>query len=48
MDNGIEDCRKSEELVRLIRRVARDLFFELIDEHLDDYEHKEKPAREEE
>lgn len=32
-----------EELVRLIRRVAREVAWEIIDEHLDDYEHKEKP-----
>ena len=31
-----------EKLVRLIREIA----WEVIDEHLDDYEHKEKPAKE--
>jgi len=31
-------------LVELIRRVARDVDYEVKDEHLDDYEHKEKPA----
>ena len=31
-------------LVELIRRVARDVAYEVMDEHLDDYEHKEKPA----
>jgi len=33
-----------KKLVRLIRRIAKDLFYELMDEHLTDYEHKEKPA----
>jgi hypothetical protein len=33
-----------ERLVRLIRRVARDVAYEIIDEHLDGYEHEEKPA----
>jgi len=33
-----------EHLVRLIRRVARDVAYEVMDEHVDDYEHKEKPA----
>lgn len=35
---------KHKKLVRLIRKVAKDVFCELMDEHLDDYEHKEKPA----
>ena len=33
-----------ERLVRLIRRIAREEAWEAIDEHLEDYEHKEKPA----
>jgi hypothetical protein len=37
-----------ERLVRLIRRIAREEAWEVVDEviveHLDDYEHKEKPA----
>jgi len=37
---------KHKKLVRLIRKVAKDVFYELMDEHLDDYEHKEKPAEE--
>jgi len=37
---------KHRKLVRLIRKVAKDLFYELMDEHLDDYEHKGKPAGE--
>lgn len=35
---------ENEELVRLIRRIAREAAWEVIDEHLDDYEYKEKPA----
>jgi len=37
---------KHKKLVQLIRKVAKDVFYELMDEHLDDYEHKEKPAEE--
>jgi len=37
---------KHEELVRLIRRIAREEAWEVIDEHLEDYLHKEKPAEE--
>jgi len=33
-----------EKLIRLIRRVAKEVVWEIMDEHLDDYEHKEKPA----
>jgi predicted translin family RNA/ssDNA-binding protein len=37
-----------ERLVRLIRRIAREeaweVVYEAVDEHLEDYEHKEKPA----
>ena len=33
-------------LVQLIRRIAREEAYEVIDEHLDEYEHKEKPAEE--
>ena len=35
---------KHARLVWLIRRIAREEAWEAIDEHLDDYEHKEKPA----
>jgi len=38
-----EEHRK---LVRLIRRIAKDVFYELMDEHLTDYEHKENRAEE--
>lgn len=34
---------KYERLVWLVRRIAREEAWEAIDEHLDDYEHKEKP-----
>jgi len=37
---------KHKKLVQLIRRIAKDVFYELMDEHLEDYEHKEKPAEE--
>lgn len=37
---------KHEELVRLIRRIAREEAWEVIDEHLEDYLHKEKPVEE--
>ena len=35
-----------KKLVQLIRRIAKDVFYELMDEHLTDHEHKEKPAEE--
>jgi hypothetical protein len=34
------------ELIQLIRRVSKDVFWELMEEHLEDYEHKEKPMSE--
>jgi len=34
---------KHKELVQLIRRIAREEAYEVIDKHLDDYEHKGKP-----
>jgi hypothetical protein len=39
-----EDSEEEEhkKLVTLIRRVAKGLFYELMDEHLSDYEHKRK------
>jgi hypothetical protein len=30
-------------LVELIRRIAREEAWQIMDEHLDDYKHKEKP-----
>ncbi|MBS7632218.1 hypothetical protein KEJ15_01155 [Candidatus Bathyarchaeota archaeon] len=38
--------KKHKKLVKLIRKVAKDVFYELMNEHLDDYEHKRKPAEE--
>lgn len=32
-----------EKLVELIRRIAKEEAYEAIDEHLDEYEHKERP-----
>lgn len=43
LDEMINDFKR-EELVRLIRRIAREVAWEVVDEHLDDYEHREKPA----
>jgi hypothetical protein len=31
-------------LAELIRRIAREEAWQIMDEHLDDYEHKEKPS----
>jgi len=45
MRQGSEE-EKHKKLVQLIRKVAKDVFYELMDEHLDDCEHKEKPAEE--
>jgi len=39
MNDENEDHRR---LCELIRRIARDLFYELMDEHLEDYDHGEK------
>lgn len=39
-----DECSDHERLVRLIRQIAREEAWEVIDEHLDDYEYKEKPA----
>jgi len=36
--------RNHEKLVLLIRRLAREVAWEVIDDHLNDYEHKEKPT----
>ena len=37
-----------KELMRFIRSQAREVAYEVIDEHLNDYEHKEKAAQESE
>jgi hypothetical protein len=39
-----EESEEHEELVRLIRKIAREEIYSVLDEHLDDYEHKEKPT----
>ena len=41
-----EQPDKRSELIRLIRRIAREEAWQIIDEHLSDYEHQEKPAEE--
>jgi hypothetical protein len=33
-------------LVELIRKIAKEVCYEILDEHLADYTHKEKPAEE--
>jgi predicted translin family RNA/ssDNA-binding protein len=35
-----------ERLIQLIRQIAREEAWEAIDEHLNDFEHKEKPLEE--
>jgi hypothetical protein len=37
-----------KKLVHLIRNVAREVAYEIMDEHLDDCEHKEKPIPDDE
>ena len=37
------EVTERKEQVELIRRVARDLFYELLEEHLSEYIHVEKP-----
>jgi hypothetical protein len=37
---------KQKRLARLIRQIAREEANEVIDAHLDDYEHKERPTEE--
>ena len=37
-----DECSDYERLVRLIRRMVREEVWEVIDEYLDDDEHKEK------
>ncbi len=42
---GCKDCDyRHKRFVELIRQVAHDVAYEVMDEHLDDYKHKEKPA----
>jgi len=40
----VNEDSEREELVHLIRRLAKEIVWEALDEHLNDYEHKEKPA----
>ena len=44
-----EDSKREERkrLVQLIRRLAREEAYNVLDEHLSDYEHKQKPISEE-
>ncbi len=37
---------KHKKLVRLIRKIAHEEAWQVIDEHVEDYEHKEKPVEE--
>ena len=39
-----KDDEVRKQLVSLIRRIARDEAYEVIDEHLEDYEHNERKA----
>ena len=41
-----EQPDKRSELIRLIRRIAREEAWQIIDEHLADCMHQEKPAEE--
>jgi len=41
-----DGAKKHARLIRLIRRIAREEAWQAIDEHLDDYVHCEKPAKE--
>jgi hypothetical protein len=36
---------KRVDLVRLIRRLSKEQAYEVVDEHLDNYEHEEKEAK---
>ena len=38
-----DEIAKRKDLIQLIRRIAREEAWQAIDEHLSDYEHKEKP-----
>jgi len=40
-----EECNR-ERLIQLIRQIAREEACEVIEEHLNDYEHREKPLEE--
>lgn len=38
-----DSSRKKQKLVELIKRIAREICYEVLDEHLDEYVHKVKP-----
>ena len=40
------EVAKRMRLIRLIRKIAREEVWKVIDDHLNDYEHKEKPTEE--
>jgi hypothetical protein len=42
--NQLFSLRKHEKLILIIRAVAKELYYELMDEHLSDYVHTEKPV----
>lgn len=39
-----EDSEEHKRLIRLIRQIAREEAYAVLGEHMDDYEHKEKPT----
>ena len=41
-----EEIAKQKDLIQLIRRIAREEASQALDEHLSDYEHKERPMEE--
>jgi hypothetical protein len=41
-----KDVEKNKKLVQIIRQIAKEVCYEIIDEHLNDYEHKEKKTEE--
>ncbi len=45
---GNPSPEKYARLVRLIRRIAREEAWQIIDEHLEDYVHRERPTEESE
>lgn len=41
-----KDVEKNRKLVQIVRQIAKEVCYEILDEHLSDYEHKEKKAEE--
>ena len=41
-----EEIAKQKDLIQLIRRIAREEASQILDEHLTDYMHQQKPAEE--